>query len=106
MRVDYKYPIVRMSRRIESDENLRTIAMMCAKGATPEEIHAKLKVSAVTHSVGSVRERCRNQEWITSGGECGRSNFRNDHYDIVCELYPGQIKPREELKKKRTTHSS
>jgi hypothetical protein len=95
-----------MSRPLESLENLLIISMMYARGRTPEEIHPKLKTSAVTHSVGSVRERCRNQDWIRSGGKYGRSNFRNDHYDIVCKLYPGQIKPKNELKKKRTTRSS
>ena len=88
-------------RPVESSENLWTMVTMYKQGKTAVETHTMLTPSAVEHSVDSVKRRFQNIDYIVSGGLRGCSQYRNELYDIVYQLYPGQIKPKTELPRKR-----
>jgi len=76
-----------------------TMSVLYKQGKSYEEI--RMACHEPRPSLVSVKQRCRNQDWIVSDGRKGCYEFRNDHYDIVCKLYPGQIKPLSELNDKR-----
>ncbi len=97
-------------RPVESVENLTIIVTMHKQGKTPKEIHAMLKPSAVGHSVGSVIRRTKNIEYILGGDKDPKlranSQYRDELYDIVSQMYPGQVKSKSELPRYRTAKST
>lgn len=95
----------------ELPENLEKMSVMYKQGKSYEEIQQacieRPPLDDITKpkerpSLETIKMRCRNQDWIVTGGKKGCKKFRKDHYNIVRMLYPpGEIKSYEELDQMR-----